>query len=776
MFQSYFWSASLNTNLPPSRFSETLPRPVELERALDFPNRTKPELEDSGDELRAKLLKYLGVALKHKLLVTVICAAFLFGGLIVTVMTTKIYSGYTSIKIDRAVPKVINDQQSQTEGQNNDPEFYQTQYELIKSRMLADRVATALNLAQSDFVDSPPTSILDRLYLRASPDNLARDASAVRDRHKQAVDQIMGGLLVKPVGLSSIVRIRYSSPSPVWAQRISIAVAEQFEKMTLDMRFSASNYARNFLDERLQELKLKLETSEKQLIQYAQKEGIIDVDNKQPQVMTELQSVQNAYSSAVTTRVTLEQTSQQAQTDGGMALPQVMSDGLIQAARGKLAQLRATYQDRLTVLKPGFPEMIALQTQINATERDIRNQINLIKNSIKAQYDAAVADQKALGDKLAQLKAEALDLRGRSVDYTILLREVDTNRSLYDGLLQQFRQLGVASNVDTNNVSVLDRAQLPYAPDLPSLSENLLLALFLGVAAAAGAVSIIEIMDDTFKTPEDIEEKLGLSVLGITPLYRAPGEQKTALTEVMGDPTSPLSEAYRSLRTAIQFSASEGAPRSLLVTSSRPGEGKSTIAVCLALNFAQLGMRVLLIDADMRNPSLHHMLSLDNSRGLSHYMSGVSATELIKTSSMNGMFVMTTGPLPPNPAELLAGPRLRALLSTAAESFEIVIIDGPPVMGLADAPILASVAEGTLFAIEGAKTRRAVVRDALKRLHFARARMVGGVLNKYHPKHGGASYGYGYGYGYGSGSGSGADRFAYGQIAKPAPNSKQDAT
>ena len=768
----------MSTNLPPARSGETLPRPVEPERALDFPYRTKlaPEFEESGDNLRAQLLKYLNLALKHKLLVTVICAAFLFGGLIVTLMTTKIYSGYTSIKIDRAVPKVINDQQSQTEGQNNDPEFYQTQYELIKSRMLADRVATALNLAQSDFVGSPPPSILDRLFRRASPDNLARDVSAVRDRHEQAVDQIMGGLLVKPVGVSSIVLIRYSSPSPEWAQRISIAVAEQFEKMTLNMRFSASNYARNFLDERLQESKLKLETSEKQLIQYAQKEGIVDVDNKQPQVMTELQGIQNAYSSAVTTRITLEQTWQQAQTDGGMALPQVMSDGLIQAARGKLAQLRATYQDRLTVLKPGFPEMIALQSQINETERDIRNQINLIKNSIKAQYDAAAADQKALGDKLAQLKAEALDLRGRSVDYTILLREVDTNRSLYDGLLQQVRQLGVASNVDANNVSVLDRAQLPHTPDRPSLSMNLLLALVLGLATAAGAVSIIEIMDDTFKTPEDIEEKLGLAVLGITPLYRAPGEQKTALTEVMGDTTSPLSEAYRSLRTAIQFSTSEGAPRSLLVTSARPGEGKSTTAVCLALNFAQLGMRVLLIDADMRNPSVHHMLSLDNSRGLSNYLSGVSATEMIENSSVNGMFVMTTGPLPPNPAELLAGPRLRALLSTAAESFEIVIVDGPPVMGLADAPILASVADGTLLVIEGAKTRRAVVRDALKRLHFARARMVGGVLNKYHPKHGGASYGYGYGYGYNYGYGSGADKFVYGQTPKPALNSKQDAT
>ena len=767
----------MNMNLPPPGSSEKLPQAVEQRRALDLPYRggTAPEPDASEGDLRTALLKYIGLALKHKLLLAVTCAVFMFGGLVVTFLTTKVYSGATTIKIDRVVPRVVNDQLAQSEGQNNDPQFYQTQYELIKSRMLADRVVTALNLAQTDFLGSPRTSLMNTLLGRTTGDKLARDAGAVRDRQEQAADQIMRELSVQPVLQSSIVRIRYSSPSPVWAQRISIAVAEQYEKMMLDMRFSASTYARNFLDERLQEVKLKLETSEKQLIAYAQKEGIVDGDNKQPQIMTELQGIQNAYSAAVTARVTLEQTWQQAQSDGGAALPQVMSDGLIQSQRGKLAQLRATYQDRMTVLKPGMPEMIALQSEINAAERDIRGQINLIKNSIKAQYDFAVANEKALGDKLSQLKAEALDLRGRSIDYTILSREVDTNRTIYDGLLQQFRQLGIASNVEANNVSIVDRAQLPTTPDRPSLPLNLLVSLVLGLASAAAAIALIEILDDTFKTPEDLEEKLGISALGVTPLFHDADKKKTALAEVMGDPSSPLAEAYRSLRTAIQFSTSEGAPRSLLVTSSRPGEGKSTTAACLALNFGQLGMRVLLVDADMRNPSMHRQLGVENNSGLSNYLAGADAAGLIKPCSMTGVVVMTTGPLPPNPAELLAGPRLATLLSTAAESFEIIIIDGPPVMGLADAPILGSVAEGTVLVIEGAKTRRAVVRDALKRLHFARARVVGALLNKYHPKHGATAYGYGDGYGYGYSYGNGADKFVYGQKPKPALTSQQDA-
>jgi capsular exopolysaccharide synthesis family protein len=755
---------------------------------------------DSGDpqhEVRAMLLKYLSLAFKHKYLIAAICAVFLLGGIAKTATTPKIYSASTSIKIDRSVARVVRTQQAQDDTQAYDSQFYQTQYELIKSRKLADQVATELKLARTDFVNRHPSTLLGSLVGRESTDSVGSlDAETIRRQHEQAVGMIMGGLSVQPVLESSIVRIRFTDTSPEWAQRISIGVAEQFEKMTLDMRYSVSKYARGFLEERLKEQKIKLETSEKQLIEYAQKEGIVDVDNKQPQVMTELQGVQNAYAQAVTARLTLEEAWNQAQSDGGASLPQVMVDPLIQTARGKLAQLRATYQDRLTVVKPEFPEMIALQTQINAAEKEIRAQINLIKNSIKSQYDAAAANEKALATKVAELKAAALDLRGRSVDYTILSREVDTNRSLYDGLLQQFRELSVVSDAQSNNVSILDRAQLPGGPDSPSLSKNLTLALLLGLAASAAAVWLIEILDDTFKTPEDMEEKLGLTVLGISPLHVDPNLQKSALLEVVSNPSGRLGEAYRSLRTAVQFSTSDGAPRSMLVTSSQPGEGKSTTATCLALNFGQLGMRVLLIDADMRNPSQHKMLKLDNSLGLSNYLAGAGspdgehvlssngASMFLKETSLGGVSVMTAGPMPPNPAELLAGPRFGALLATAVEYFGIVIIDGPPIMGLADAPILARAAEGTIVVVEGGKTSRRSVRDALKRLYFARATIIGGFLSKYNPKHSGGYYGFGdtyaYTYSYGASDRqtgkTGAKTLAHGQSPQPALNSPHDDT
>jgi polysaccharide biosynthesis transport protein len=745
-----------------------------------------PQIEGPQDDLRASLVNYLALAVKRKYFLTIILMTFLVGGLIITLNTSKIYSASSTIRIERSAPRVIRDQLAQQDSADGeDTQFYETQFELIRSRVLADRVATALNLEHTDFLDAPQTSFVDRLkdhlgpwqsslvsrftdLLRAAQRSLPPwltdflrslslrtagtgrglavttelDGNVDKARHERAVSQIMDGLSVKPIGDSSIVRISYAAGSPAWAQRISIAVAEQFEKMTLDMRFSASLYARNFLEERLQELKHKLEASERQLIDYAHKEGILDVDSKQPQVLTEIAAVENAYAAAATARLTLEETWRQAQGDGGDALPQIMGDAQIQAARAKLAELRGRNEDKLTIAGPASPAIMALRAQISETEADIRNQISLIKASIKDQYNAAVANEKALADELASLKTAAIDLRGRSVDYAMLSREVDTNRVLYDGLLQQYQQLTIASNAETNNISVVDRALLPSVPVSPSLSRNLLLALVLGLVAATGAVWLIELLDDTFKSPEDIENRLGVPVLGVIP-----NTQKPTLLALMHNVTSPLAESYRSLRTAIRFSTLKGAPRSLLITSSRPGEGNSTITASIALNFGQLGRRVLLIDGNLRDPSIHHLLGIDNRVGLSTYLSSANCPDMsqvlsdawasgaIKETAMTGVAVMTAGPVPPNPAELLAGPKLSLLLTAAGEFFDSIIIDGPPVMGLADVPTLSSAVEGVIMVIESAEARRTVVRQALKRLQFARARVVGAVLNKYHPRH-----------------------------------------
>jgi len=267
------------------------------------------------------------------------------------------------------------------------------------------------------------------------------------------------------------------------------------------------------------------------------------------------------------------------------------------------------------------------------------------------------------------------------------------------------------------------------------------------------AIALFELLDDTFKSAEEVEEQLGLAVLGIIPI-----SDGNIFADVNGS-SNPIAEAYRSFRTALQFSTDQGAPKNIVITSAQPSEGKSTTALALAVNFAHLGMKVLLIDADLRNPSQHRNLARSNGSGLTNYLAGLAMPESIfQKTDIDGLYFMASGPLPPNPAELLAGPKMLSLISTASEKVDMVIIDSPPILGLADAPLLASVAAGTLLVIATGDTRRSVVKSALKRLHFARARMVGALMNKCDFR---SNYGYGgYGYGYGAPA---LEYYGYGQ-------------
>jgi capsular exopolysaccharide synthesis family protein len=400
----------------------------------------------------------------------------------------------------------------------------------------------------------------------------------------------------------------------------------------------------------------------------------------------------------------------------------------------------AEYQQKLALFKPAFPAMLQLKAQIQELDAQAQGEIAAIKDSIKSKYLAAKDEEELLTQRLETTKVEVVSQRNRSIQYNILQREVDTNRTLYDGLLQRYKEIGVSGTVGTNNVSIVDRASLPERPRSPRLSINLALALFAGLAAGLLVVFGLDYLDDTFKSPEDVERDVGLSVIGIIPVPKS----GVTLKEELNDQRSAVAEAFRSLRTGLQFSTAEGLPKTLLITSSKPSEGKTTSAIALAKTLTQLGLKVLMIDGDLRNASVHRQLLCRNDVGLSNYLAGVKLpADVVQSSNINGLTVITSGPLPPNPAELLAGPRMSSLLSLGAEAFDIVLIDGPPVMGLADSPLLSSVAQGTLFVIAANETRKSIVAVARKRLLFARANLIGVLFSKFDA----AQMGYGYGYG-----------------------------
>jgi succinoglycan biosynthesis transport protein ExoP len=744
-------------NFEPERRGGGLPTVVKSDgRDLVSPYGPIPEqaaAESDGPNLRDQFFKYLGLALKHRWLILACCVSGLFIGFLITFTSTPIYRAVATIKVDLEAAKLVKLDTADSGHVGDTFRFYQTQKELLKSRSLAERVAGNLDLRDDAGLINPRSSSswakLRRMLFPEKPG----EKLDLAHRKAVATGLIQSGLAVNQAPNSSLMTISYESPDPAWAQKIANAVAEGFTESNLERRYGASKYARKFLEEKLEDLKIKLEDSERALVAYEDKEQIITTKGKdqQPLVDSDLLALNAALQQVRTQRIQAQELWEQASKNKGLALPQILNDKSIAALRERRATLVSDYQEKLATFKPDYPDMRRLKAQITQFDVEIDRAVSVIANSLKTQYESLLQQEELLQKDIEKTRAKVAEGRNKNIQRQILQREADSTRTLYDGLLQQYKDLGIAGATGTNNVTVVDFAQRPGAPYKPDLQKNLLMWFVYGLLGAVAAVAGLEILDDTFKSPQEIEEKLGLAVLGLIP------KAKEDIFEILRtSPVSPISESYRSLRTALQFSTSSGLPKTLVVTSPNPGEGKSTTSVALAVNFAQLGMKVLLIDSDLRNPSAHRLLGREAETGLTNYLvGGAIAPDVLQETDFSGLHFIASGPLPPNPAELLAGQNMARLLSSASENFDIIIIDAPPVLGLADAPLLGSIAAGTLLVLGVGEARRGVVNVALKRLHFARAQMVGVVLNKFdmHATHY-AYHSYGYGglqyYGYGT--------------------------
>ena len=704
---------------------------------------------DDGDEI--DLLAYWRILLKRRWLVLSILGVVVALALLATMMATPLYRATVVLQLDKEGQQVVQVGGVQPGNLGWDPEFLATQYELMRSRSLAERVANELNLTQDDFARINAPGWTSRMLALLRPGS-SKEPVAVKvqvdpaTQLRRATSVVRGGLSVEPVGESRLVKIHHVSPSPQFSARVANAMAEGFIASGLERRFGASSYAKTFLEDQLKLTKAKLEQSERQLVAFAQKENIINTGEGRQSLATQnLTQLNAALAAAQDQRIRAEARWRQASS--GAMPADMIGNSNIRPLQQQRAVLQGTYQQKLQTFKPDYPEMLQLKGQIDELDRQIVQETGGVRASVRAEYSAAAAQERMLMGQIASLRTQALDIDGRSIQYNILKREVDTNRQLYDGLLQRFKEVGVAGDVRANNISIIDRAEVPTWRFKPNPMRNLALGLLLGGMLGVLMAFLLEFLDDTLKTPDDIEQKLRLAVLGIIPRLGP----KENVYNVAKDSRSSLSEAYRSVRTALQFTTDHGVPKTLLISSTGPGEGKSTTALALARNFAELGKRVLLIEADMRNPSLHRTLGLQgNGTGLSNLLAG-AATLSQSTLDVEGetFKVLLAGPLPPNPAELLSGSKLVSALTIAREQYDQVIIDGPPVLGLADAPILANVVEGTLLVVNSSKTRISAAQAALKRMLSVRARVVGALLSKYDPKTAGYGYQYESYYAYG---------------------------
>lgn len=651
--------------------------------------------------------------------------------LAISLLTTPLYRASTLLEINPPEVEILDGASTVT--QPNQSAFLETQYGLLESEALAIRVARELNLAADPNYANPDASREARLL--------------------QATQKLRNGLNVAPENGSQLVRVNFVSPEPAQAAKIANSFAENFIKTNLERGYDANSFARNFLQEQLATVKEELEDSERALNTFAQQSGIVTSagtgqDGGGEKVSLEDQSLaalNTALTNARIARVTAEQNYRQAQNAGPGSRVVQSTSGL----RQERSKLQAEYDQKLAVFRPDYPEMRELQSKIDSLDKlivqETRNLTGGDENTLRAAYLSAQQAEQELEQRVNQLKGTVLAQRNQSIESNILQREVDTNRALYDALLQRYKEIGVTGGVGKSPVSLVDRARPPSKPFRPNIPLNLIVGLLAGLVIGLLLAIVFELIFDTIKMPDDVRNRLGLRLIGVIPEADEDMEPVAALE----DPKSSMSEAYASARTAIQFIREGGGPQVISLTSTRPAEGKSTSAYGLARSFARVGKRTLLIDADMRRPTFESERGRDG--GLMKLLTSEDALlDHTQQSGVENLSLLAAGRGPNNAAELLASSRLQAVIAEARRDFDIVIIDGPPVIGLADAPLLSAASDATVVVVESGGARIGATNETLNRLRASQAPIAGVLLVKFPAKLSDGDYYYYYDYSYGT--------------------------
>lgn len=697
------------------------------------------------DKLGELMRHVLAVLRRNLWLLLGIVAGFAGAALVLTMLATPRYTAATSVQIndqsDQVLGEELDTQVQASSGWDTD-RFLNTQLGVVRSRALADRVARNLKLFK------------DEAFYAAMGAEVPEGAASSPEVREAAIGLLRGNMQVDLPYDSRVATITFTSTDPAVSARIANAFAGQFIELNLQRRFDSSAYARNFVSGQLEEARVRLEDSERKLNAYAREAGLIRTrattssneggEGASSVTAASLMQLNQAANAAQAERVAAEARWAAESAAPLMSSRTVLASTAVQALMQERAKAEGALQDARARYLPDHPTIKALESEVAAARTQLTRTAQDVRNSVRAEYASARAAEERLKAQVNRLQGATLAEQDRSVRYNTLAREADTNRSIYEGLLQRFRELNASAGITSSNIAIIDKADPPLAPSSPNLLKNLAIALALGAAVALAAVFLRDQFDDRVRGPEDIESKLALPLLGVIPLAAS----DDPLGE-LDDPKSALSEAYHSLRGSLAHSTPEGFPKILVVSSAEPSEGKSTSSFAVARGLARMGHRVVLVDGDMRRPQVHRQAGFDNQRGLSSLLTSRDPAEsAIIESGQANLSLLPSGPIPPSPTELLAAPRMAALLEELGSRFDAVIIDSPPVLGLADAPLLAAIADGTVIVIESSRGRRGALKAALSRLRAVRPNLLGAVLTKFDPAaSGGAHSGY-YGYQY----------------------------
>jgi polysaccharide biosynthesis transport protein len=695
---------------------------------------------NSRPDLRFNVTKLWGSIYRARFLITACLIGALALALAVTLLMDPTYRGVATVEVRLEAQRVLGtEDQTQGESQSDVERFLATQLDIIKSRSTAVAVAEDLGLYN------------DPKFLEAMKAEVDADGLTARQLDDVRRDAVIGTLLDNlDVELSKRTRIaviEFDSPDPQVAATIANSYAQNFIKLNLRRKSDASRYSLEFLKGQLAEAQARLGQSEQRALDYARRTRIIEpasgAPGGVPQSLTSASLIQinNEAAAAMARRIQAEQRWRQVSQTPVMSIPDVLGNPAIQGLLQERAQQRSQYEEQRERRQADFPTVRQAASRIAELDKQIAAIAANIRSTVRENYAVAVSQEQGIQAQLNGLKTATLNEQNQGIQLSILRREAQTNRQQFDALLNRYNQLNAESGVQLNNLSVVDTAEVPAVPVSPKLILNLMLGLLLGIVAAAMVVLAREHLFDMVRTPEDVVGRLGIPVMGTVP-----PTENNVMVDLL-DTKSAVSEAFSAIRTSMSFASTKGFPKSLLVTSTQASEGKSTASFALATSLAKLNKRVMIIDADLRRPNVHRLVDVPNGKGITEILAGETTIEAATIHDVrDNIDVITAGRIPTNPTDLLASSQFTELLRELERRYDHVMVDSAPVLGLADAPIVASQTERTLFVAESGKTRVRGAASALDRLTGTGGRVVGMVLSKFDPE----SLGYGSDYEYGA--------------------------
>jgi capsular exopolysaccharide synthesis family protein len=694
--------------------------------------------------------QYLALLQRRRGLIVTCVGACLLVATLYNYTTRPLYQASAQILIDRALPKVL----PVRELIDTNMQDYQTEYQLLRSRMLLEQVVEKLDLQKSpELMTGPTVSPWERLrrrFLGQPPTApvVGSDGMPL----SPAVATLQSRISIEPLPGGRLVNLHFNAYDPSLAALVANTLAETYIQQSVNLRFTTSSDATEFLSDRLREQKVKLADAERALLEFRKLHGLVNFNEDSGAYTEKVITLERATMMARMQRIGKEALLSQLR---GLPPGQIASNPaaiqaspVLQEARGHLSDLKADERRLSESLGDRHPDMLRVRADIRAAEDKLNNEGQGYLRTLQTEIQAAREQEDSLLASLETTKKETLESSAAAAEYTVLKREVDSNRQMFESLMSRSKETSLETELKSSNVRIVERAEVPGGPILPRRDRNYELALVLGLSLGIGLSLLFEHLDNTLKTPEDVKNTLRLPFLGMVPEVLAkPGPGQTARPLIMKNAeVSAVSDSYRILRTNLLFSRPDSLGGVFLVTSANPGEGKTTTVANLAASLAQNGGKVLAIDADLRRPTMHQIFGVSKVPGLTDLIvGGCQASAAIKSTRFKDLQTLPCGYIPPNPTELLGSASFREVIRALRTHYEWVLIDTPPILAMADTPVLAPFVDGAILVVGAEQSSRTAVQRAVEQIVSVGGKITGVVLNKVNLERNSYYYGQYYG-------------------------------